>query len=324
MRKKYIKHKKSHFRINFLLIIFLIFAVIKMPEVYSANCNNLKFAQISDAHFSNYEKNTSYKMLEDSAEILDDAISQVNSTPKINFVMFSGDLINQPYEKQLTAFIKHANNLSVPWYAIYGNHDISIDGYLNKRTFFDIINAQNYNFHETERYYSFIPKRGYKVIALDTTIDNEITTQGIIDETQLAWLDNELKSAKNSVIIIFMHVPIKQPYPSENHSLRNAAEVLSVLNKYSNPMIICSGHYHSVKVFKQSNKLFIASPSLVTYPNAFRIVNINSQKNKIIVDLYLRETRLEEVQMRAKLRILGSKMLYGEESDRNATYELKR
>ena len=324
MRKKYVKQKKSHFKINFLLIIFLIFAIVKIPEVYSAGFNNLKFAQISDAHFSNYEKNTSFKMLESSPDLLDDAIDQVNSTPKINFVMFTGDLINMPYEKQLNAFIKHANKLCCPWYATFGNHDISIGGYLSKKTYFDIIRSQNPDFTTTERYYSFVPKRGYKAIALDTTIDSEMTSQGIIDEEQLAWLDNELKSAKNSVIIIFMHVPIKQPYKSDNHRLRNSEEVLALLNKYNNPMVICSGHYHSVKVFQQGNKLFVASPSLVSFPNAFRIVNINSQKNKIIVDLYLKETRLEEVQMRAKLRIIGSSLLYGEENDRNATYELKR
>ena len=324
MGKKYIKKKKSHFKINFLVLIFLIFAIIKIPEVYSANCNNLKFAQISDAHFSTFEKNTSYKMLENSADILDDVVMQVNSTPKINFVMFSGDLINKPVEKQLLEFITHANKLNCPWYAVYGNHDISIDGYLNKRKYFEIINGRNLDFNETERYYSFVPKRGYKVIGLDTTVDGEMTSQGVIDETQLNWLDNELKNSKNQIIIIFMHVPIIQPYTSDSHSLRNAEAVLAVLNKYKNPMVICSGHYHCVKVFQRGNKLFVSSPSLVSYPNAFRIVNINSQKHKIIVDLYLKETNLEEVRTRAKLRILGSKLLYGEESDRNATYELKR
>ena len=70
--------------------------------------------------------------------------------------------------------------------------------------------------------------------------------------------------------------------------------------------------------------LVITCPSLVTYPNAFRIININTNKKRTLVDVYLKETNLKDIQARSKLRLFGSERLYGDESDRNATFELGR
>ena len=323
--KKYRKHKKFNgFRIKLLLFVFLIFTIVLVPKVYSANFNNLKFIQVSDVHYSSFEDNTSYKMLENSIELFDDAIDQINSVSNVNFVMFTGDMINLPLKKELLGFIKEANKICHKWYVVLGNHDVDVDGKLTKKMYFDILNSHNLNFAQTNSYYSFIPKKGYKVIGLDTTIDGEFTAQGLITQEQLQWLDKELKSAGNSVVILFMHAPLEPPYHSPSHIVRNAEEVKAVINKYNNPMLICSGHYHAVRVKQDENKLYISSPALVSYPNAFRIVNIHSQKQKIIVDLYLKETRLDEVRTRAKIRILGSSVIYGEDSDRTGTYELKR
>ena len=61
--------------------------------------NTLTFAQISDVHFSTVNSNKSYRLLAESRELLDDAINQVNEVPHLDFVMFTGDMINKPYEK---------------------------------------------------------------------------------------------------------------------------------------------------------------------------------------------------------------------------------
>jgi len=38
--------------------------------------------------------------------------------------------------------------------------------------------------------------------------------------------------------------------------------------------------------------------------------------------VYLKETNLKEIQSRSKLRLMGSEKLYGDESDRNKSFEL--
>ena len=96
------------------------------------------------------------------------------------------------------------------------------------------------------------------------------------------------------------------------------------LYSYNRPIIWLSGHYHSTKVIQDGKLLFISSPSLISYPNAYRIVNINSQKDKVLVDLYFKETNLKDIKNRAKLRVIFSGLLEGEESDRSGSYELIR
>ena len=121
---------------NFLLTVVVAFFIA--TQVFGAANTNLRIAQVSDAHFSSFEKNTSYKILEKSGELLDDAIFQINTSGPYDFVMFSGDLINCPKKSELENFIPYANKLIYPWYAINGNHDINIDGLLTKKDFMEI------------------------------------------------------------------------------------------------------------------------------------------------------------------------------------------
>lgn len=309
------------------LIIFLVLSIVVYGNLSldtPAYTSNLKFAQISDVHYSDFEKDTSFKVLSQTGELLADAICQVNNTPNIDFVMFTGDMINKPKTNQLLTFIKYANTITCPWYAVLGNHDVAHDSTLTKKMVFDILNGHSSNYHYDKTYYSFSPKKGYKVIGLDTIIDYEKTSQGEVSEEQLAWLKSELDNSKGEVIIIFTHVPLIEPFPSENHRMRNSYDVKLLLKKYKNPIIVCSGHYHATKIFREDNVLYISTPSLASYPNAFRIINICPQHRKILVDVYLKETNLKPIQQRAKNKCFNANMLYGSESDRTTTFIMGR
>lgn len=321
--KKRRKKSKNGFMskiINSMSVILLAAAMLWGLQVYSASGNNLSFAQISDAHFSSAQTNTSYRLTAESGELLAEAVDQINQTPGIDFVMFTGDMINTPYEKELMKFLPYANKLNVPWYAVLGNHDTCVGGYLTKDLYRQILNGHNKNFEFSKMYYAFSPKKGYKVIGLDAVIDTRITSNGQIDEEQLKWLDKELAKSKNDVVLIFMHHPLVEPLKSDSHKVLNSDEVLKVINKYKNPIAIFSGHYHTTKITQLGNVLHVSTPSLVSYPNAFRIVRVNSQKNKVIFDIYFKETRYSDVQKRAKMMAFGSKTYYGTEKDRSGSF----
>lgn len=325
MKRGYIKKKKESFFtkiVNFLLTIFI--ACLIGSQVCTAANNNLRIAQISDAHFSSSEKNTSYKFLEKSGELLDDAIFQINTSGPYDFVVFTGDLINKPQESELEKFLMHTKTLIYPWYAIDGNHDINIDGPLTKKRFVSILGDSNEKMRQKNIYYAFTPKKGYRVICLDSIIDYKVTTNGEIPNEEFMWLKNELDTHKKDTLIICTHVPVIEPFSSPNHKLINEYEVRKLIKSHKNPVVVLQGHYHGTRIKQDDNILVVSCPSLVSYPNSFRIININTNKTKVKVDVFLKETNLKEIQTRARIRMMGSQMLYGEESDRNASFELRR
>lgn len=310
--------------INSISVVVLAGVMLWGLQVYSASENNLTFAQISDAHYSSAKTNTSYRLTAESGELLQDAVAQVNETPGVDFVMFTGDMVNTPYQKELMNFLTYANQLHAPWYAVLGNHDICIGGFLSKKQYWTILNSHNRKFNFSKTYYAFTPKKGYRVIGLDPVIDDKITTNGVIDNEQLAWLDKELARSKSSIVLIFLHHPLVEPLSSKSHRVLNSDEVLNVINKYKNPIAVFSGHYHTTKVTQIGNVLHVSTPSMVSYPNAFRLVKISTQKNKAIFDIYFKETRYKDVQKRAKMMAFGSKTYYGADEDRSATFTINR
>lgn len=321
--KRYKRKKESFFSKIINCVLTLLIACAIGSQVCTAANNNLRVAQVSDAHFSSFEENTSYKFLKKSPELLDDVIFQINTSGPYDFVMFTGDLVNKPKVSELEKFISHANNLVYPWYAIDGNHDISIDGPLTKRKFLETLAANNDNMQQENIYYAFTPKKGFRVICLDSIIDYKLTSNGEISNEEFMWLTQELEKHAKDTVIVCSHVPIIEPFSSPNHKMQNEYEVRKLLKTHRNPVIVLQGHYHTTKIIQDDNMLVVACPSLVTYPNSFRVVNINSNKQRTLVDVYLKETNLKDIQSRSKLRLMGTERLYGEESDRNASFELK-
>ena len=127
-------------------------------------------------------------MIGESPRLLDDAIEQINEQNDLDFVMFTGDLIDKSFEKELRAVLPHVEKLNTPWYFAFGNHDRCVGGYLTTEVYLKMLNEVNKNYKFKKAYYSFEPKKSYKVIVLDDIITNEITSNGFIDEVQLKWL----------------------------------------------------------------------------------------------------------------------------------------
>ena len=121
-----------------------------------------------------------------------------------------------------------------------------------------------------------------------------------------------------------MHVPIIEPFPSSGHRLLNAGEVQGIIEKYKNPIAVFAGHYHAAKITQNENVLYVASPALVSYPNAFRVVTVRNERRKVVFNIEMRETREKNIQKLAKLLVFGSNVYMGEEKDRNGIYEIKK
>ena len=324
---KQAKHSKKETAMtgikNWTISILLAGAMLFGLQCYSST-SSLKFAQLSDVHYYTGQNNTTYKMIAESPELLDDAIEQINSTPDVSFVMFTGDLIDKPFEKELSAFLPHTQKLNAPWYFAFGNHDTMVGGYLTPKVYMNLVNNYNKNYKFEKSYYSFVPQKGYKVIVLDSIIREKLTANGRIGDEQLKWLDNELANSKNDTVLIFMHIPVIEPYNSPNHRLLDADKVETILGKYKNPIGVFQGHYHGAKITQKGNILYVSCPALVSYPNAFRMVTVTNYRNKTVFNIQNKETNLKNIQKLAKILVFGTSIYTGKPEDQNGTFIIKK
>ena len=328
-RRKRVKEKKEGFftrLVNGMITLCLTAGMLWGLQACSGTntAAGLKFAQLSDVHFLADGSNTTFKMTGESPRLLDDAISQINEYNDIDFVMFTGELIDKSFEKELKAFLPHVEKLNAPWYFAFGNHDRCVGGYLNTLVYLDMVRNSNPDFKFKKAYYSFAPKKNYKVIVLDNIITDEITSNGYIDEEQLKWLKKELDSSKNDTVLIFMHVPVIEPFASPNHKMRNGIVLKQLIESYKNPIGVFQGHYHAAKITQHDNVLYVNSPALVSYPNAFRVVSVTNHKDKVVFDFEWKETRETTIQKMAKILVFSGGIYAGEEKDQTGIYEIKK
>ena len=269
---------------NGIITICLTVGMLWGLQAYSTS-TGLRFIQLSDVHFLENGSNTTFKMIGESPRLLDDAVEQINEQKNLDFVMITGDLIDKSFEKELTAVLPHIEKINYPWYFAFGNHDRCVGGYLTTEVYMDMLKKVNPDYKFKNPYYAFTPKKGYKVIVLDDIITDEITSQGYIDKTQKEWLKKELDKSKKDTVLIFMHVPLIEPFASPNHRLRNASQIIALIEGYKNPIGVFQGHYHAAKVVQHNNVLYVNTPALVSYPNAFRMINVTNYRDKTVFEL---------------------------------------
>ncbi|MBQ7450699.1 metallophosphoesterase [bacterium] len=303
---------KNFFKNIFLLLIAICIAWFVYPQYTMGK--TLKFAHLSDLHTSHKTAISGNRMHPNSIELEKDAIKQVNETPNLDFVVITGDGIDFPNTDLLKELGENLATLNKPYYYAIGNHDVSVD--YSKEKFMKVLSKTNPYKTFDKPYYSTILKKDFKIIILDGASDSSITTKGYIDEKQLKWFDKELQESQDKVVLIFLHFPIQEPFSSHSHRITNKEEVDKILSKYSMPIAIFSGHYHVTRLMQNNNILHVSTPSMIMYPNAFRIVTVHDYKDKVVFDFEFRETNLKEVQKTSKLLTISDGLAYGTESDR--------
>ena len=117
-----------------LFILFVVTVMFFISDQPSFS-GTMKFVQLSDIHYSLVRNDTSYKLLSQTRPLLRDAISQINHTKDVKFVMITGDGIDKPTKDSLVNLTDELNTLKYNWYYVLGNHDTTTDGYLSKDNF---------------------------------------------------------------------------------------------------------------------------------------------------------------------------------------------
>ncbi len=311
-----------------LFITLALFGINSASADFSFNDMELKFAQVSDVHLSE-SIDTTYKVLSHSKELLDSVISEINQTKGIDFVAFTGDMVNEPTKQNYKNFLTSLVELKYPAILVFGNHDSAKEAhdpeFLVKSSVVDIIQRSNPYQNYGKPYFAFSPNNDYRTIVLDTTEGYEGQSNGFLPQEQLDFLDHEINANQDKIIIIFQHHPVIEPFKSADHMLLNAQEYLAILKKYEKtPIAIFTGHYHASRIVQRGHILHVTSPSLVTFPNSYRTVKITNYDDRVIFNFDFHETKLKEVQNKSKAGLIATAAFYGIPSDRTAEITIRK
>jgi Icc-related predicted phosphoesterase len=192
--------------------------------------NGFTFAQLSDTHVGFDEK----EINPDCAGTLIKAVAMVNGlATQPDFVVFTGDLthtVDDPKErrKRLGDFRDIAKGLKVKDVKFLpGEHDAALDS------------GEAYREYLGPSFYSFDHKRVHFV-----AIDNVSDPRGIIGDSQLAWLADDLrKRDKDALIVVLTHRPLFDLYPQWDWATRDGAKALELLMPFKN-VVVFYGHIH--------------------------------------------------------------------------------
>lgn len=291
--------------------------LIGMMSAYAFSFRNmtLDFIHITDTHISTDRQDTPYKALGSSSVLLENAVKKINKIKGLDFVLFTGDLVDSATYDNYLEYYKILSKLNYPTLNAFGNHDFSGD--LSKEEVLDTVRKYNPNYTFSDSFYAFSPKTDYRIIILDGTIKSATTSNGELSAEQLQFVDNEIAQNKDKIIVIAIHFPPVEPFVAKEHTLLNANELNEILFKYKNPIIVLSGHYHATKIRSFGNLVYVSTPSLVTYPMAFRRIKIVNYKDRVSYKFDFIETDLENIKEENKQNVISYGTLAGFEKDRN-------
>ena len=225
----------------------------------SVCAKDLKFAQITDV---NYKKNS---------EVLIKIIKDINKTPDIDFVVFTGNNIGQANPANLKNFLIDAKKLNVPYYVVLGNKDVSKTNHLDKKTYVKMLCKVN-RFHPKTTNYTF-KKKDIVFVVADGSKEVIPSPNGVYSNETIAWVDGQLTKYKNNKVVILQHFPLANKPTGEFYYTHNALEYLQMLSRHNNVIAVITGH------FRKNDEITYGGIRHITTPQAsggvYKIIDID-------------------------------------------------
>jgi len=287
------------------------------------------FAQLTDIHINPEDTESKGRMKKHSIELLEDAIQHINDMKDVDFVIFTGDLADMADEKLLELFAQTAEKLNKPWYWTTGNHDLARD-MLSKDRFREILNKHNKYYKPETMCYS-IDKGDFMFFMMDGAVP-EVTPSahsgvsspmGLFSKECLGMLDKKLTDNPKSPAVIFQHFPLVYPIQSFDHGVTNQKEYFKLIESHPNVKAVFAGHFHVTKISKKKHILHVASPPMIQYPDAFRVVRMEETDAGVKIDIKTVDTRLTQVRETSRIESPASELQIGKEADRTYSETLK-
>lgn len=273
-----------------LAVLFSFLMLLFAGGSLKVQAENIKFVQITDTHLTAANPYTS--------RVLESAVEDINKQPEISFVVFTGDNIAGPKEENLRAFMKVAKKLKVPYYITLGNSDVYKANGLSKIRYFEII--REYSLFRAQKSPNYVfKKNGFVFLIVDGAKEVVPGTIGYYRQDTLEWLDKMLTKYKKKDVVIFQHFPVVYPKETESriktHKTYRVEDYKAVLAKHTNVLAVVSGHFHVNDEVMQNGIYYISSPSMLTLPQSYKIIDIVTTKEfSPIIYTQLREFSVKD------------------------------
>lgn len=255
-----------------------------IPFAEAVEIPKFNFAHITDLHLD-VQGESNWEHREKSVPLFIDALRQLGRLPKLNFVVFGGDQIHYgPNDKEsLDVFQQWTAQLSVPYYILLGNTEVSPVSGVSKLSKEDYLKAwSGKGLRPNQTSWSFDPVKGVRVIGFDVTVDGK--PYGEASPKGIKWLDNELKESESKkLVILFMHHPVMRTTPQDDTAawslwmVKNRSKVRDLVERYPNVRMVITGHHHAAKVDTVGKVTYVSDPAIVSYPCAFRSFSVSKE-----------------------------------------------
>ncbi len=269
---------------------------------------NFKFAVVSDLHIALpqtiWHHPQRFHLVEVSIpafeQILQDLIAD-----RPDFLLLPGDLVQHGERENHQWLAERLAQLPFPTYVVPGNHDVVrrwgsvADGSTQPKKESDekpdrdqISLAdfpqiyQKFGYADGQQlYYQQEILPGVHLIGLNSNAFDEAGEQlgfGLIDASQLAWLDAQLLDLAGKFVMVMVHHNTLEHLPDQatselgqRYMIQNAPALVARLQKAKVPVAF-TGHLHVQDIAQAGDFYAITTGSLVSYPHPYRLLSLTT------------------------------------------------
>jgi Icc protein len=194
-----------------------------------AGTTTLRFS-VPDAEDTEPFRFAVFADVQEAIDTVQDIYRRMNETPKLRFVVMSGDLTQRGTVAQLERFERELQGLQVPCFSTLGNHELG-DSDDNYQRFFG----------RGSRHFVF---KG----AHFTLLDDASAT---IAPQVYDWLDGWLQDGRNAFHSVYMHLPPLDSSGIRNGAMASRAEADLLLAKLARAAVDLTvyGHVHTYDAY---------------------------------------------------------------------------
>jgi len=275
--------------------MFLFLIVVPASHAVGWGFNDVSFAVISDPHLAIGAKD-GLVMTGSSVRILEMVVAELNRIRDLDFVLVTGDLLNNGEVWAAEKAREILDTLRAPYHVILGNHDytpVPPEGHtgpfppgLSRAGFMEIFAGRMgaclvpaaLSAAGPGGCWSLDPVPGLHLVGLDTTVIG--ASAGHVTGPVLRWLSADLTLHRDKAILVaahhnFVEFDPRDAGPGKIYLVDNAPEVRNVFERSRNVQAVITGHHHLSGARTVEGVHYMTCPSTASWPCEYVLFDLN-------------------------------------------------